>query len=200
MKREMLVLAALLMVVSGLQAIVIEDFENVSDWGAGGPRGSYSSVSTVAGQVGDYAGSFNYSLSEATGGDYVDFYNDRVLVDFTAGDTLKLKMQLPVDTDMIAQLRIYSSTGGFIEHDFAAGTGLWQDYILSLADDFTDYGTNPNLSTVNLIVFRINGDVSANATSGSVLVDQMELVPEPATIALLASGFGIVLKRRNCRK
>ncbi len=196
----MLVLVALLMVVSCLQAVLIEDFENVSDWGAGGPRGPFSSVSTVAGQVGDYAGSFNYSLSEATGGDYVDFYNDRVSVDFTAGDTLKIKMLLPTDSGMLAQLRIYSSTGGFIEHDFATGAGLWQDLELSIADDFTDYGSNPNLSTVNLIIFRINGDVSANATSGSVLVDQMELVPEPATIALLASGFGIVLKRRNCRK
>lgn len=197
MKREMLVLAALLLMACGLKAVLIDDFENVSDWGAGGPRGSFSSVSTAVGQVGDYAGSFNYSLSEATGGDYVDFYNDRVSVDFTAGDILKIKMLLPTDSDMLAQLRIYSSTGGFIEHDFAIGTGLWQDFELSISEDFTDYGTNPNLSNVNLIIFRVNGDVSANATSGSILIDQMELVPEPATIALLAAGFGIVLGKRR---
>jgi hypothetical protein len=195
----MLMLAAAFIAVSSVQALVIDDFESVSDWGAGGSRGAFSSVTTDAGeaQVGSYAGSFNYSLSEATGNDYVDFYNDTVSLDMSELDTLKFKANLPGDSDMIVQLRFHSATGGFIEYNFSMGNGTWQDYELSVSSDFTDYGTNPDLSNVNLIIFRANGDVSANATSGSILVDQMELVPEPATFALLGGGLMLLRRRRK---
>lgn len=199
MKKTVLISVCLLIMVSAIQAIVIDDFEDVSDWGAGGSRGPLSSVSLdgTEAQVGSSAGSFNYSLSEATGNDYVDFYNDRVSLDMTGLDTIKFKASLPSDSDMILQLRIYSSTGGFIEYDFSQGSGIWTDYELSISTNFTDYGTNPDLANVNLIILRANGDVSANATTGSILLDQMELVPEPATLTLFGLGAGILLKKRN---
>jgi hypothetical protein len=199
MKRLVLILIAGAMAAGSLSAVMIDDFEVVSDWGAGGSRGAFSSVSADAAeaQVGNYAGSFNYSLSEDTGNDYVDFYNDTLSLDMTGLDTLKFKANLPGDSDMIVQLRFHSATGGFIEYNFAMGDDTWQDYELSISGDFTDYGTNPDLSNVNLVIFRANGDVSANATSGSILVDQMELVPEPTTLALLGGGLMLLRRKRK---
>jgi len=69
------------------------------------------------------------------------------------------------------QLSLHSQTGGFLEYDFSVEDGLWRRYSLAIESDFSDYGTNPDTSKINMLRFRVNGDISSVAEDGTIYID-----------------------------
>lgn len=192
------VLISLLAVQSS--AGVIEDFEDVSDWGVqvGGSAAS-GSISTDAGeaQVGTYAGALAYGHTTAQGGDYVHYNKDLSSAPINlTGQTIELHLKQPNDPDAYFSLYIYDSNGGMREYYFPEGTGAWQFLSIPIGD-FVDYGNPADLTDISHIRFNSNGDISDTATSGTYFVDQLEYVPEPATMALLMLSVPFALRRRR---
>ena len=156
---------------------VMEDFEDVSDWQVSvGPNADSASItsSTEDYRSGVRSGVFNYGLSTEQGFDYIDYYRDNTTFDLSGADELGLHIKVPEDTDMQLFLQLYSSNGGFMEYEFTDKTGEWQTLTLSLSSDFAIYGDPlADMSSINLVRFRIIGDCSATATVDSFYVDQL---------------------------
>lgn len=156
---------------------VLEDFEDLNGWnfscGAGADSTNTSiALDDVEAQQGLYAAGLTYSHGGAVGFDYIDFYNDTVSLDFAGAKTIDLMAKMPNDPDCIIVLQIYSATGGNLEYEMPEGTGEWEFYSLSIADDFANYG-DPDLSDVNLLRFRTIGDVSDIATTDTFYLDMI---------------------------
>jgi hypothetical protein len=150
----------------------LEDFSDVSDWSVGGGSaagGGSISVDSENTQQG-VSGKLEYAVTSATGFDYVDFYKTFSPLDLQ-GKKLVFYLKLPDMPEALLQLTLVSANGGFLEYDFDTEDGLWRRYKLDTGRDFADYGTSPDLSEINLIRFRVNGDVSSLAGSGSINLD-----------------------------
>jgi len=163
--------------------VIIEDFEDVSDWFVSvGMNAVSGSITTDAGQAqeGSYAGALNYEHSTAQGFDYV-FYTLNLSsspLDFSDPDLiLKLELKMSYDPDRFLQIRLSDTTGAFIERNFGeGGDGLWHTMSLAVPEDFADFGTDPDLSAITSIRFETNGDGSTNYTSGTIYVDKLVFV------------------------
>ncbi len=152
--------------------VFIEDFENVSDWGVGkgsAAGGGTIAVDTVNTQQGS-SGRLDYQVTAAQGFDYVDFYKTLSPTDLS-GSELIFYIKVPVMPEAMLQLSLHSENGGFLEYDFTVEDGKWHRYGLKIDSDFSDYGTNPDVTRINLIRFRVNGDVSNTAASGTIYLD-----------------------------
>jgi hypothetical protein len=150
----------------------IEDFSDVSDWSVGGGSaagGGSISVDSENTQQG-VSGKLEYAVTAAIGFDYVDYYKTMPPVDLE-GKKLVFYLQLPDMPAALLQLSLYSASGGFLEYDFSVEDGQWRQYRLDTATDFADYGTNPDLSEINFIRLRVNGDVSDMPGEGIINID-----------------------------
>ena len=157
--------------------VFIEDFKNISDWAVGkgsAAGGGTISVDTVNTQEGS-SGRLDYQVTAATGFDYVDF-NKTVTPTDLSGRKFVFYIKVPPMPNALLQLLIYSTNGGFLEYNFTVEDGKWQRYELKTDSDFANYGTNPDVSRINLIRFRVNGDVSKTAESGSIYLDAVGFV------------------------
>jgi hypothetical protein len=152
----------------------IEDFASVSDWsvniGSGAVSGSIASDSANV-QEGA-SGKLNYGVSAATGYDYVDYVKQIAATNLT-DKKLIFYVQQPTSTAALLQIRLESANGGYLEYNYTQADGLWRRCKLSIPSDFSDYGTNPNLSQITAIRFRISGDISTTAETNSIYVDAL---------------------------
>ena len=120
--------------------------------------------------------------------------------DWTTFDTIEIiGINVPVDSNMYIQLKIYA--GAWSEYTFTQN-GTATDYSLKLdydsaAPSLYNWGTM-DWSNVQVIKFEVNGDISDIATSGSILIDNINLVPEPMTLALLGLG-GLFIRRKQSK-
>jgi hypothetical protein len=165
-------------VANEINYTVVEDFEQLGWWATStGPNAASASVvlDSAEAQQGAYCAAFTYGLSTEVGSDFVRLYNDRLSVDMSGAQTFDFLIKLPEDPHSFVQLKIYDAAGGFLEYTFGEGSGQWEFYSLSLANDFADYGTNPALTNVNLIIFEVNGDISDQAVTDTLYVDYITL-------------------------
>jgi hypothetical protein len=208
--KKVIVLVLALIGLTATQAfatvILVDDFENASDWSAGGgsAKGLNSVITTDSSeaQVGSNAIAMTYDLTTAQGADYVDFYKwNTTFYDLREAESVNFYLKQPNDPDMLLQLRIASSYhNGFLEYNLPEGDGLWQFFSLQISS-FADYGSAPDLSKMNIFIFRANGDISASATLNTIFVDQMNIttVQEPSIAAIFCLG-GLALIRTRMKK
>jgi hypothetical protein len=185
--------------------ILVDDFEDISDWeiGGGSSRGSNSTKSpnSSEAQVGANAAAFTYDLTESQSFNYVDFYKwNTSFYDLTKAISIDFYLKQANDPDMLLQLRIASSErNGFLEYNLPEGNGSWQFFSLKISD-FADYGTTPDLSRMNIFIFRANGDITKSATLNTLYVDDMKISPvsAPATLFIFCiSCIALICTRKN---
>ena len=198
MKFLAVVMFLLSCLVSRVQAEVLEDFEDISDWdvevGLAALDGSIATDSAEA-QEGFYAGALYYELSTAQANDYV-FYMLEFASPLNMSDPnlrLQMELKMPNDPHALVQIRLVETRGDlldpwddkFMEINLGQGDGLWQSLVFHY-HSWEDYGSNPDLSAITAIDIRVIGDLSATASSGTIYVDSIELNrADPMTLALI---------------
>ena len=113
---------------------IVEDFESDINWYVNvGPAATGGTITLDAdeAQVGRYAGACNYQLSTAVGDDYIDFGMDFSADprDFSAADSLDLRIKMPNDPDMVMLVQLLGAAGGFLEYNFAEGDRTMAQYV-----------------------------------------------------------------------
>lgn len=81
-------------------------------------------------------------------------------------------------------VRVEVQHGSLSAMDFTVVGGNWNQYSMNFVADATGAGSVTLLSSPN------------NTSNGNTFIDEVEVVPEPATMALLAAG-GLALARRK---
>lgn len=163
-------------------AIIVEDFENVSDWYVviGATAGSDNTITTDAAhaQVGSYAGALTYELSAAFGDNYAHYKKDyTTALDLSASDMVfKFKMMIPVDNRFV-QIRLTDAGGKWIEKYLGTGTGQWVQWSLPLAQSSGAWAFSPsgypNLAQIKQIRIEACGDSYDTYSTGTIYVDDM---------------------------
>lgn len=197
--KKLIKVSLLLMAFMSSQAfatvILVDDFEDISDWDIGGghARGPNSIIlpNSSEAKVGSHAAAMTYDLTVSQASNYVDFYKwNTSFFNLQKAIAVNFYLKQANDPDMLLQLRIASSIhNGFLEYNLPEGNGLWQLLSLKITD-FADYGTSPDLSKMNIIIIRANGDITASATLDTLHVDEMNisLVSTPATLFIFCLG------------
>ncbi|MBU0679751.1 MAG: PEP-CTERM sorting domain-containing protein [Verrucomicrobia bacterium] len=213
MKRLMAVCVGVVLccALPGRGAVLIEDFENISDLniqvGTGADSGAIVQNAGEA-QVGSYAGELQYSLTTEQSFDYVRLYTDPLSVAITSGDTFKFYLNQPADPDSYLTIRLTTDTGGYYFKDYANGDGSWSQISLPFAS--MGVSGSPG-TTLTEIRFEMVGDGSATATADSLLTDQWEIeagggpgpggaVPEPSTAGLISVSVLLLSAFRRKRR
>lgn len=172
MIKKIMILLCIIAGAAGAQTI--EDFADVSDWYVDMDASSALDGSIT---VDNGMGALYYELSTATTNDWIHYKKDFATpLDISDPNLfIEFKLHIPNDPDMFVQIRFTDGTGKFIEHYFGSGNGQWLSVSKSPRDMsfWADYGNAPNLSNIVQMRFEICGDASANYTSGTVYVDDI---------------------------
>jgi len=192
---KVLVMVVALLAVGAQASVVFEDFASTDGWNAGVGAGAVGGSMTSDGNI----ASLNYELGTAVGFDYIDFYTDVPSVsDWSSFDKIEIKgINVPVDAGIFVLFKVYA--GSWAEFTLPQN-GTDTDYSLLLDYDAGNpslYAWGPmNWTNVQVVEIHTNGDLSAYATSGTVTIDDIVLVPEPATMCLLGLG-GFLIRRKK---
>lgn len=177
-----------LLLANASAQMYINPLDDKTGWGGpGGPAGSLSSWTidntvVAPGSTASWKVAGNFS-----GGTYIDLYTENLGVYDFSTNTFSIWYQSSV-TNVPVLWRLGTVSGPVYEVGMTATTpDTWQQFTFN-ANQFT--GTLENLTNVNLIQLRIAGDNIAPG-SANFYLDQMNIVPEPSTFALLGiSAFG----------
>lgn len=203
--RHLVSIFALIGVLSGPGfAALVEDFEDVSDWGvykgasanSGGSIGNDDSDKPEP-TTGMY-GVFHYELSDAMGGDVYKYTKTLASAVDLTDMTIDFYFKQANDPYRYLQLRLIDSVGGKRTRDLAEAAfpdtvGQW-DHLSIPISDF--YGTG-DITDIVSFQFIANGDAGDVATSNTFYVDQLEYVPEPASATILLLGALAMFRRRK---
>lgn len=173
--------------VAPAQLIVLEDFEDISDWtvsrgqGAAPIENQSFTLDSEEAQVGDFAGVFYAEHTDANGFDYVrisktldqpfDFSHEETIFSFY------FKGPVQEGARPYLTLRLTSSNNGFMEHNIHKNYSSG-DWVLVQLDHsvFGDFGSNPDLTSIDRIRFESVGDSSTWEGGGiTYYFDQMEV-------------------------
>lgn len=200
-------------------AILLEDFEDVSDWTPSFGSGAISATVGQNGpeaQVGSFAGEFTAEHDSDAGFNYIRF--DKTLAtSFDFSDPLT-EVSFYFKTPSITASRpfvnfaLYNATAGAgdrIEMTLHSNTspystGSWEFVTLTNAS----FGTVGSLDFTDINAIRVEsvGDVVDGDFNGGTTIynfDQIQVIPEPSTLILVLAGFSILgfgMKRRSARK
>ena len=195
--------AAAFMLALSLSGAKAQIYTNALDTKTGwdGPGGSAGPLSTwtidntvvAPGSTASWRVAADYS-----GGTFVDLYTTSLGVYDFSTNTFSIWFRSTA-TNAPLLWRLGTVSGPVYEVSMAPTTGdSWQQFTFD-ASEFTP--TVANLTNVNLIQLRFIGD-NLGGGSADFYVDQMEIVPEPSSLALLALsalGVGGLAWRRRLR-
>jgi hypothetical protein len=177
---------SVLLLAGTVQAFVIEDFENVSDWyvyidGSAALDGSVA-VNAANAQSGSYAGAFMYELSNAMSNNWIHFRKEFATPLDLSNPNLVFQMKINIPNDyMFVQVRLTDINGKFIEHYIGEGLGNWMFLSLPLAQRgsvWSSYGNEPDLSQITQIRIEVCGDGYGETAAGTVYLDDMIAVDQ----------------------
>ncbi|MCD4823510.1 MAG: PEP-CTERM sorting domain-containing protein [Phycisphaerae bacterium] len=189
MKSLSVVVVVLLAV--GVQAsadLIIEDGSTISDWSTG-----YPAVNTIS-QGGD-ASDYYLQIAVAASGDSNSSncieWDEAGNLDWSGYTSIEidLKMSIATPTDRV-RLRWQDGTGG------------WQNYITVTNTAGTDWGTYSfditGFARSDVDRFLVYVNTNGVDVDYEVSIDDLKLVPEPATMVLLSlGGVGLLVRRRR---
>ncbi len=184
--------AALVLVLSLVTTqaqIYTNALDDKTGWGGpGGPAGPLSSWTIDTTVVAPGSTASWKVAGDFSAGTYIDLYTENLGVYDFSTNTFSIWYQSSV-TNVPVLWRLGTVSGPVYEVGMTANTAnTWQQFTFN-ANQFT--GTLENLTNVNLIQLRIAGDNIAPG-SADFYMDQMNIVPEPSSLALLAlSALGV---------
>lgn len=179
-------------------SVLIDPMDSIGNWGAGGGPNANPISLTVDNTIKtEGTGSLDLtSTFQGVGGAYADLYLSlSTPLDFSM-DTFQVAFQT-TDTSAYVVWRLGTVEGPVYEATYVPSTADAWATISFTASDFTS--NVANLQNVNLIQFRVIGDaVGSFPTTVSSHFDDLQIVPEPQTYALLLVGsLAFVVVRRS---
>lgn len=180
-------------------SVLIDPMDSIGNWGAGGGPNANPITLTVDNTIKtEGTGSLDLTATfQSAGGAYADLYLSlSTPLDFSL-DTFNVDFRT---TDPAAYVvwRIGTQEGPVYEATYVPTAANTWETISFTASDFTSNVSN--LQNVNLIQFRVVGDALASfPTTVSSNFDNLQIVPEPSTYALILAGalvFGAARRSR----
>jgi hypothetical protein len=197
--------------VGGSWALMIEDFSDVSDWGHGMYAGGGSTSLTTAGVPAIAGTSGHFYTAYGTDGNDVGVYIDVFAPVPVGGNPLSLWIYGDGSPDNMLKIEVIAGPGAYAgaPYTWDKGTnslnlgfhGWWQmvDWA-GWRRLILPFSPSPDsIERINLFA----NDTAAPHAYQDIYIDSIEVIPEPSTITLFASGLlgliSCVRLRRNLR-
>jgi len=150
---------------------IIEDFEDVSDWGitvGGNALGGSLATSISEAQVGSYAGAFGFHHSVKKTFDTV-LYTKYISLNLVGAESIDMHYKIPNNISEACQMQILDRSNRYMMYSFPEGDDQWHTLSLKIPDDFgVGAGGMPDLSDIWAVYFWSDGTLVVNPMGGAI--------------------------------